>query len=366
MRRLLLLLLAGAAAPAFAQQPEPSQAPAEASGCTAEHAAMGHCTMPAPPPQPPAEAPAAASGCTAEHAAMGHCTMPAPSPQPSPKPEAADSHAGHDMPAAPAEADPHAGHDMASPSGGPQPAPAPAEALAGPAHAADSVYGADMARARAILRSEHGGMPAYLFMVERAETVVRRGRDGYALDAQAWFGGDIDKLWLKGEAEGAWGAKPEHAEVQALWSHAIDPWFDLQAGLRFDPQPGPNRTHLVLGVQGLAPHWWEVDGALFLSSKGELTARAEAEYDLRITQQLILQPRLEVNLSAQRIRELGIGAGLTDAAVGLRLRYQPTPLFAPYVGVEYERALGATARFRRAEGEDKDSLNLLAGVRFFF
>ena len=356
MKRLLPLILAGSAVPAFAQQPDPAaaEAPAEANGCTAEHAAMGHCKMPAPPPapQPPAEAPANASGCTAEHAAMGHCTMPAPAPQPTTKPEAA--------------ADPHAGHDMGTPSDGPQPAPAPPEALAGPAHAADAVYGADMARARAILRSEHGGMPAHLFMVERAETVVRRGRDGYALDAQAWFGGDIDKLWLKGEAEGAWGAKPEHAEVQALWSHAIDPWFDLQAGLRFDARPGPNRTHLVLGVQGLAPHWWEVDGALFLSSKGELTARAEAEYDLRITQELILQPRLEANLSAQRIRALGIGAGLTDASVGLRLRYQPTPLFAPYVGVEYERAFGATARFRRAEGEDKDSLNLLAGIRFFF
>ena len=87
------------------------------------------------------------------------------------------------------------------------------------------------------------------------------GRDGYLLDAQAWYGGDIDKLWLKSEVEGAWGKKLEHAEVQALWSHAIGPWFDLQAGVRFDPQPGPNRSHLVLGVQGLAPYWWEVDGA---------------------------------------------------------------------------------------------------------
>ena len=122
----------------------------------------------------------------------------------------------------------------------------------------------------------------------------------------------------------------------------------------------------MLGLQGLAPHWWEVDGALFLSNKGELTARAEAEYDLRITQELVLQPRLEIDLSAQDMRELGIGAGLSEAAVGVRLRYQPTPLFAPYVGVEYERAFGDTARFRRDEGEDRDSVNLLAGIRFFF
>lgn len=279
---------------------------------------------------------------------MGHCTL-APRPQPEP-----------------GASDPHAGHDMGASTAGPQPAPAPPEALGGPAHAADTVYGAEMERARAILRREHGGMPAYMVQVERAETVIRDGRDGYVLDAQAWFGGDIDKLWLKGELEGEWSARPEHAEVQALWSHAIDPWFDLQVGVRFDPQPGPNRAHLVIGVQGLAPHWWELDGALFLSNKGELTARAEAEYDLRITQELILQPRVEVDVSAQDIDELGIGAGLSEASAGLRLRYQPTPLFAPYIGVEYARAFGQTARFRKAEGEDKGSLNLLAGVRFFF
>ena len=319
---------------------------------------MGHCTMPAPAQQP-ADPSTGQNKPETTDAHTGH-NMPAPAEQP-------DPHAGHDMPAKPVADDPHAGHDMGvASSAGPQPAPPPPEALIGPAHAADTVYGADMERARAILRREHGGMPAHMFMVERAETVVRNGRDGYALDAQAWFGGDIDKLWLKGEAEGGWGGKLEHAEVQALWSHAVDPWFDVQAGVRHDPQPGPDRTYLVLGVQGLAPHWWEVDGALFLSNKGELTARAEAEYDLRITQQIILQPRIEADLSAQNIRELGIGWGLSELSAGLRLRYQPTPLFAPYVGVEYARAFGATARFRRDEGEDKDSLNLLAGVRFFF
>lgn len=339
MKAALLLLLAATATPALAQ-----------------HGAHG-----APQSEP------ADNGCTAEHAALGHCTMPEAKPESStPEPATPDPHAGHAMPAQPVTADPHAGHDMSQPATGPQPAPPPPEALGGPAHAADAVYGADMERARAVLRREHGGTAQSMVMVERAEAVVRDGRDGYALDAQAWFGGDIDKLWLKGEAEGEWGEKLEHAELQALWSRAIDPWFDVQAGVRFDPQPGPNRTHLVLGLQGLAPHWWEVDGALFLSTKGELTARGEAEYDLRITQELVLQPRLEVALSAQDIRELGIGAGLSEASAGLRLRYQPTPAFAPYVGVEYERAFGATARFRRAEGEGRGGVNLLAGLRFFF
>lgn len=350
MKRLLLALLAGGATPAAAQHAghnEPPSPPPAAQTCTPEHAAMGHCTMPAPPPARTPEP--AAPACTPEHAAMGHCTMPAPVSTP---PPAADPHAGHQMPAADAP---------------PPKAPPPPEALGGPEHAADTLFDpAEMAASRAVLRREHGDLLAYRVFIERAETKIRNGRDGYVVDGQAWFGGDIDKIWLKGEVEGDWGERPEHVEVQALWSRAIDPWFDLQAGVRYDPQPGPDRAHLVLGVQGLAPYWWEVDAALFLSNKGELTARAEAEYDLRITQKLILQPRGELNLALQNVRELGIGSGLSNAAVGLRLRYQVSQLFAPYVGVEYERAFGRTARYLRDEGERAGTFNLLAGIRFWF
>lgn len=412
MRSILFLLLAGAAAPAVAQPSTQSSPPAPASSgtCTPEHAAAGHCTLPSPAPQPAPPAPASSATCSPEHAAMGHCKLPAPAPGPSPTPPASSAtctaeHAamGHCKPATPAPqptpaapassstclpehaamghcspsappqpqpgaTDPHAGHDMGAMAGPePQPGPPPPEALTGPRHAADAYWGQQASqRGRNILREEHGGLPAYKVFVDRAETRVRDGRDVYELDAQAWYGGDIDKLWLKSEVEGSWGEKLEHAEVQALWSHAIDPWFDLQAGVRYDPQPGPNRSHLVLGVQGLAPYWWEVEGALFLSNKGEVTARAEAEYDLRVTQKLILQPRVEIDLSLQDVPELAIGSGLTNASVGLRLRYQISPLVAPYVGVEYERAFGNTRRFLRAEGEDAGVFNLLAGVRFWF
>lgn len=281
---------------------------------------------------------------------MGHCTPSMPS-----QPQSGTT-------------DPHAGHDMSSTTGPEiQPGPPPAEALRGPKHAADAFWGSEaMQRGRNFLREEHGDMPVGRFLVDRAEARLREGRDGYLVDIQAWYGGDINKLWLKSELEGSWGERLEHAEVQALWSHAIGPWFDLQAGARFDAQPGPNRTHLVLGVQGLAPYWWEIEGAVFLSNKGDVTARAEAEYDLRITQKLILQPRAEIDLSLQDVPELGIGSGLTSASLGLRLRYQISPLVAPYIGVEYERAFGDTRRFLRAEGEDSGGFNLLTGIRFWF
>jgi copper resistance protein B len=246
-------------------------------------------------------------------------------------------------------------------------APPPAAALSGPAHAADAVFGAEqMAQAREELRVEHGDMRVGKLLVDRLEARIRDGRDGYAWDAQGWYGGDIDKLWVKTEGEGEFGGGVEAAEVQALWSHAIGPFFDLQAGLRYDIRPRPDRGYLVLGVQGLAPYWFEVDAAAFLSDKGDLTARVEAEYDQRITQKLILQPRVEFDLAAQDVPELGIGSGLSTAELGIRLRYEFKPQFAPYVGVEYERALGDTADFRRAGGEDVGGWSVLLGVRAWF
>jgi len=203
-------------------------------------------------------------------------------------------------------------------------------------------------------------------LIDQAEVRIRDGRDGYAWDAQAWYGGDIDKAWVKTEGEGEFREAVEKAEVQALWSHAIDPWFDLQVGVRQDFRPNPQRTHLVVGAQGLAPYWFEVDGALFLSNKGDVTARFEGEYDLRVTQKLILQPRVEFDLALQDVPELGIGSGLSSAELGARLRYEFRPEFAPYIGVEYERAFGGTARFARASGEETNGWNLLVGLRTWF
>lgn len=184
-------------------------------------------------------------------------------------------------------------------------------------------------------------------------------------DVQAFYGGDIDKFWFKSEGEGNFGEKPEAAEVQGLWSHAIRPWWDLQAGVRQD-FTGAERTHAVIGVQGLAPYLFEVDAAAFLSTKGDLTARVEAELDQRITQHLILQPRVELNFAAQDIPELGVGAGLDTVEAGLRLRYEFTREFAPYVGIEQEWKVDRSADYARAAGEDSSVTNYVVGIRFWF
>ncbi|RKF22667.1 copper resistance protein B [Altericroceibacterium spongiae] len=244
--------------------------------------------------------------------------------------------------------------------------PPPPAAFDGPLYAADEVVGAErMNSSRLNVMRQVSGMPVTWFQAERAEYRARKGGDGYLWDVQGYYGGDYDKLWLKSEGEGTFGEKVEDAEIQALWSHAIGPWFDLQTGVRQD-LTGPTRTHATIGVQGLIPYEFEVDAAAFLSNKGDLTARIEAELDQRITQRLILQPRGEVELSAQDIPEAGIGAGLHKAELGLRLRYEFTREFAPYIGVEQEWKIGDSADYARAEGEDPSTTNYVAGIRFWF
>jgi copper resistance protein B len=252
---------------------------------------------------------------------------------------------------------PEAGHVM----GSELPPPPPSD------HAADRIYDpAEMATARQMLAKEAGGMSASMIIVERAEYQMRNGSDGYRWEAEGWFGGDIDRFAFKTEGEGNFGNAPEQAELQALYSHALDPWFNLQLGLRHDIRPDPSRTYAVLGVEGLAPYWFEVGGALFLSDKGDMLARAQMHYDQRITQELILQPSAELNFAAQNVPENGVGSGLSNLELGLRLRYEIIPEFAPYVGLSYERKTGDSANYARAAGEDVSSTSFVAGVRFWF
>lgn len=278
-------------------------------------------------------------------------------------PAGSDPHAGHRMPAA----DPHAGHAMSAPMTGAQlpvgDAPAPPAATD---HLADKVFDTDrMAQAREGLRLEHGGMRLSRTMIDRLEWRPAAGRDVYAWDAEFRYGGDLHRVVIRTEGEGRRGDL-EHAEVQALYARAIGPYFDLQAGVRQDLQPRPRRTYATVGFEGLAPYWFDVEGALFLSDTGDLSARLEGSYDLRLTQRLILQPQAEIELAAQDTRSQDIGSGLSRAEAGVRLRYEIAREFAPYVGVSVERRFGRTADYARAAGEDVSNTRLVVGLRAWF
>lgn len=203
-------------------------------------------------------------------------------------------------------------------------------------------------------------------LVDQLEYRLREGTDAIAWKADAWYGGDYHKVWLKTEGEYNLSDAVEKAEAQILYSRLLGYYWDLQAGLRYDFRPNPSRTYGVIGLQGLAPGYFEIDLQGFVSNKGDVSARVEAEVDLLITQRLVLQPKAEISLAVQEVPELGVGSGLNDIELGLRLRYEIAREFAPYIGVAWERKLGETAGLARAEGEDVESAALLTGIRFWF
>lgn len=208
--------------------------------------------------------------------------------------------------------------------------------------------------------------PFWMVLSDRLETRFADELDTYVWDLQGWYGGDFNRLWIKTEGEGEQGESPENTELQALFSRRFAPFWDWQLGVRHDFEPNPTRSHLVIGLQGVVPYEFEWDSALFVSDEGDVTARIEAEYDLRMTQRLIVQPRLELNAAGADIPELGLGSGLNSTELGIRLRYEFRREFAPYIGVSWEKLYGETADFSRLDGEPTSVTSLVIGIRAWF
>lgn len=202
-------------------------------------------------------------------------------------------------------------------------------------------------------------------LLDRFEYRAKPGKDAWAWDAQGWWGGDYNKLWLKSEGEGEWRGAAERGDLQALYARRIAPFWHLQAGVRSDARPTPSRNQSVLAIQGLAPYWFNVEASAFFGN-GNLSGRLEAEYDQLITQRLILQPRLETNFSGSADTVRGIGRGINDIELGLRLRYEIRREFAPYVGIDWTRRLGDTADLARAQGRDVRETALVLGLRVWY
>lgn len=212
------------------------------------------------------------------------------------------------------------------------------------------------------------GTPIWgLVKVDKLEYRAADDADSVAWSAQARAGTDVNKVAFKTSGEYVPEDDTfEKVETQLLYMRMATDFFDVQAGIRHDFDPNPERTYAVLGVNGLAPQWFEVDANLFLSDRGDASARLEAEYDILLTQRLVLQPQAELNVGFSDDRPLGIGAGFSSIEAGLRLRYEIEREVAPYIGVAWERGLGETAMRTRADGEDPERTSLVAGVSLFF
>jgi copper resistance protein B len=358
MKRLILMGLIPIAMSAAAQ--------------TMDHSSMPGMVMPGDPPKPsnksapavdqppsgsqmPSKTPAKGAA-PMDHSSMPGMVMPAtqaPSPDHSSMP-------GMDM----SGATNAAGQEVTNvgqveiPHGAPPPPPAD--------HAADHFFSsAAMADARAQLQREHGGQQLNKIMMNLAEYQVRNGKDGYRWEGQAWYGGDINRFVLKSEGEGTRGEGVDSAELQALYSRAIGVYTDVQAGIRQDFEPR-NRSYATIGFETMSPYWFDLQAAAFLSTKGELLARFEGTNDLLLTNRLILQPRAELNFSAQNTLATQTGSGLSNAELGLRLRYEITREFAPYIGVSWDQKFGKTADYSHALGKEVTATSFVFGIRTFF
>jgi len=188
---------------------------------------------------------------------------------------------------------------------------------------------------------------------------------GQAWEGQGWIGTDLNRAWLRSEGERTDG-RTEAADLEVLYGRSVSTWWDVVGGIRHDFQPGGSQTFAAIGVQGLAPQKFEVEATAYLGEGGQTAARLEAEYELLLTNRLILQPLVEIEAYGRNDAARGIGSGLSTAEAGLRLRYEFTRQFAPYLGVVHERAFGRTADLHRDAGESINDTRLVAGFRIWF
>jgi len=205
----------------------------------------------------------------------------------------------------------------------------------------------------------------YGLLVDRLERVRTRDNASTEYDLQAWYGRDYDRVVLKAEGERD-GGRLQEARTELLWGHAVAAYWDTQLGLRYDGGTEPSRQWLAFGVQGLAPYWFELETTAYFGEQGRTALRFAAEYELLLTQKLILQPRLETNLYGKRDEARALGHGLSDLVAGVRLRYEIRREFAPYVGIERSGKFGGTADFARADGKQTMETRVVAGLRFWF
>lgn len=215
------------------------------------------------------------------------------------------------------------------------------------------------------MQDHMGGQHYGKFLLDRLEAQDADAHTAAVWDVRASWGSDFDKLWFTSEGEHIAG-RTEQMKSQLLWSHAFSRWWESTAGLRHDGGDGPDRTWAAFGIQGLAPYFFEVAATGYVGESGRTALTLEAEYELLLTNRLILQPRVEINAYGKDDAEKGRGAGLSDSEAGLRLRYEIRREFAPYIGIEWSRKYGNTADLTRSASEPIHDTRAVAGLRIWF
>ena len=214
---------------------------------------------------------------------------------------------------------------------------------------------------RLTLADEH---PFYALLGDRLE--YNEQANAGVFDLQAWYGTTFDRLVIKTEGDFSEGSIEEN-QTDILWGHAVSAYWDTQAGVRLDyNKEGENRQWLAFGLQGLAPYWFELDMTAYVGERGNTAFTLEAEYELLLTQKLIIQPRAEITLYGKNDKQNELGSGLSSSAIGFRVRYEFTRQFAPYIGVEWSNKFGNTADYATSSGQSSNNTAFVTGIKFWF
>lgn len=205
----------------------------------------------------------------------------------------------------------------------------------------------------------------YYVLLDQLEWQAVDDGSGLNLDSKGWVGRDRDRIWFRAEGDSEEGRVSE-AQAHVLYGRQFSRWWDIVGGIRQDFRPGPAQTWAAIGVQGLAPYWFEIEATAYVGASGRTHARFEVEYELLVTNRLIFQPLVEAEIFGKSDPERGIGAGVSTTDAGFRLRYEFRREVAPYVGVVWSNKWGKTADFAEASGEATGGARLVTGVRLWF
>jgi copper resistance protein B len=205
----------------------------------------------------------------------------------------------------------------------------------------------------------------YYVLLDQLEWQAIDDGSGLNLDSKGWIGRDRDRIWFRAEGDSEEG-RVSDAQAHVLYGRQFSRWWDLVGGIRQDFRPGPAQTWAAIGVQGLAPYWFEIDATAYVGASGRTHARFEVEYELLITNRLTFQPLVEAEIFGKSDPERGVGAGVSTTDVGFRLRYEFLREVAPYVGVVWSNKWGKTADFAEAARERTGGMRLVTGVRLWF
>lgn len=209
--------------------------------------------------------------------------------------------------------------------------------------------------------------PFLFFLADLLEFRPKGGDSDFLWDTEGWYGGDYNRIWFKSEGEQSATTSDNNIDFQLLYGRFVRRYYDFQVGLRLETRTihGSNRTRaqMVVGLEGLVPNRYELETALFISQKGDVSGRVTFSRDYLITQRLILQPRIEANAAIQEVERFRTGRGLNNIELGFRLRYEIRREFAPYFGVTFDRSFFGTADFVRQDGGDPSQVRFVVGVR---